>query len=288
LAPELKGAKKGQGEAPVLSAKERFTAYDVDAFEVPGGREENWRFTPTRRLRGLHNGTAVFDGTATVEVHGAQAEIVGRDDPRLGEGGVPADRVVAAAWSAFRSATVVTLDGPTPVTVTVTGPGEGAVAASHLQLRTTPHAEATVVLVQRGSGTVADNLEVVLADGSRLTLVVTEEWADDAVHVGAHHFALGRDATLRATSVALGGDLVRVSPTVAYRAPGGDAELKGLGFADAGQHLEQRLLVDHGEPHWSSAGSSARSSARSPSPSCGSGWRRPSRPSSPLSASENT
>ena len=79
--------------------------------------------------------------------------------------------------------------------------------------------------MQRGSGTLADNLEVVLADGSRLTLFVTEEWADDAVHVGAHHFALGRDATLRTTTIALGGDLVRVSPTVAYRAPGGDAEL---------------------------------------------------------------
>ena len=103
--------------------------------------------------------------------------------------------------------------------------------------------------MQRGSGTLADNLEVVLAEGSRLTLFVTEEWADDAVHVGAHHFALGRDATLRTTTIALGGDLVRVSPTVAYRAPGGDAELTALGFADAGQHLEQRLLVDHGEPH---------------------------------------
>jgi Fe-S cluster assembly protein SufD len=250
LAPELKGAKKGQGVSPTLSAGERFTSYDVDAFEIPGGREENWRFTPTRRLRGLHNGTAAFDGTATVTVEGAPFETVGRDDPRLGEGGVPADRIAAAAWSAFREATVVTLDSsPEPVTVTVTGPGEGAVAASHLQLRTTPHAEATVVLVQRGSGALADNLEVVLADGSRLTLVITDEWADDAVHVGAHHIALGRDATLRATSVALGGDLVRVSPTIAYRAPGGDAELHGLGFADAGQHLEQRLLVDHGEPH---------------------------------------
>jgi Fe-S cluster assembly protein SufD len=250
LAPELKGAKKGQGEAPVPSAKERFTAYAVEAFEVPGGREENWRFTPLRRLRGLHNGTAAFDGTAAIEVDGADAETVDRSDPRLGQGGVPADRVAAAAWSAFETATVVTLDGtPAPVTITVTGPGEGASAASHLQLRTTPFAEATVVIVQRGSGTLADNLEVVLADGSRLTLFITEEWADDAVHVGAHHFALGRDATLRTTTIALGGDLVRVSPTVAYRAPGGDAELTGLGFADAGQHLEQRLLVDHGEPH---------------------------------------
>jgi Fe-S cluster assembly protein SufD len=250
LAPELKGAKKGQGQAPVLSASERFTAYEVEAFEVPGGREENWRFTPLRRLRGLHTDTVTFDGRATVEVEGVAAETVGRDDPRLGEAGVPADRVAAAAWSAFREATVVTLDGtPAPVRVTVTGPGEGATAASHLQLRTTPFAEATVVLEQRGSGTLADNLEVVLAEGSRLTLFVTEEWADDAVHVGAHHFALGRDATLRTTTIALGGDLVRVSPTVNYRAPGGDAELYGLGFADAGQHLEQRLLVDHGEPH---------------------------------------
>jgi Fe-S cluster assembly protein SufD len=105
------------------------------------------------------------------------------------------------------------------------------------------------VLTHVGSGALADNLEVVVADGSRLTLVVTDEWADDAVHVGAHHLALGRDATLKVISVALGGDLVRISPTVAFRGPGGDVELVGLGYADAGQHLEQRLLVDHSVPN---------------------------------------
>jgi len=249
LAPELEGAKKGQGESPLASASERFTSYDVEAFEVPGGREENWRFTPMRRLRGLHDGSAAFDGTAKIEVptsEGVTVETVGRDDARIGEGGVPADRVAAAAWSAIREATLVTFDGtPAPVTITVTGPGEGATATGHLQLRTTPNAEATVVVEYSGSGALADNLEVVLGDGSRLTLVVTGEWADDAVHVGAQHISIGRDAVLRGTSVSLGGDLVRISPTVKYRGPGGDAELAGLGFADAGQHLEQRLLVDH-------------------------------------------
>jgi Fe-S cluster assembly protein SufD len=255
LAPELKGAKKGQGESPIASASERFTSFDVEAFEVPGGREENWRFTPLRRLRGLHDGSASLEAATTVEVSapagdGVTVETVGRDDARIGEGGVPADRVAAAAWSAFREATVVTLDGtPGPVTITVTGPGEGRTAVGHLQLRTTRHAEATVVIVHRGSGTVADNLEVVLADGSRVELVVTEEWADDAVHVGARHYTVGRDAALRSTSVSLGGDLVRVSETVKYAGPGGDAELRGLGYADAGQHLEQRLLVDHAVPH---------------------------------------
>ena len=269
LAPELAGAKKGQGSKPLASASERFTSYDVDAFEVPGGREENWRFTPTKRLRGLHDGTATFEGTATVSVRGSGSDVrsgaavgpdvsvgpgvsvetVTRGDARIGEGGVPADRVSATAWSSFTEATLVTLTGtPSPVTVTVTGPGEGSTAVAHLQIRTTPHAQATVVVEFRGSGAVADNLEVVLADGSTLTLVVTEEWADDGVHVSAQHLSIGRDATLRATSVALGGDLVRISPTVKYRGPGGDAELAGLGFADAGQHLEQRLLVDHAVP----------------------------------------
>jgi Fe-S cluster assembly protein SufD len=253
LAPELKGAKRGSGIVPEASAGERFQSTDVEAFEVPGGREENWRFTPMKRLRGLHDGTAMFAGTAAVsvtETDGVTVETVGRDDSRVGQAGIPADRVAAAAWSAFREATVVTLDGtPEPVTVTVDGPGAGESAALHLQLRTTPHTEATVVLVQRGSGILADNLEVVLADGSRLNLVVTDEWADDAVHVAAHHLSIGRDATLRAIAVSLGGDLVRVSPTVRYAGPGGDAELLGLGFADAGQHLEQRLLVDHAVPN---------------------------------------
>jgi Fe-S cluster assembly protein SufD len=76
-----------------------------------------------------------------------------------------------------------------------------------------------------------------------------QDWADDAVHVVAHAAELGRDARLRHAVVTFGGDLVRVSPTVRFTAPGGDAELLGLSFADAGQHQEARLYVDHAVPH---------------------------------------
>ncbi len=251
LAPELAGAKEGMGSKPLAGASERFTSYDVEAFEVPSGREENWRFTPPKRLRGLWQATT-FDASSTVsvaEAPGVTVETVTRDDRRIGEGGVPADRIAAAAWSAFDKATVVTLDGtPDPVTIAVTGPGEGVTAVGHVQIRTTPHSVATVVVEHTGSGTLADNLEIVVADGSTLHLVVTEEWADDAVHAGSQHFSVGRDATLRGVSVQFGGDLVRIVSTINYRGPGGDAELLGLGYADAGQHLEQRLLVDHGVP----------------------------------------
>ena len=45
-----------------------------------------------------------------------------------------------------------------------------------------------------------------------------------------------------------GGDLVRVNANVDYAGPGGEAELFGLYFADAGQHIEHRLFVDHNAP----------------------------------------
>jgi len=41
---------------------EAITSFVVDDFPVPNGREENWRFTPLARLRGLHDGTAVPGG----------------------------------------------------------------------------------------------------------------------------------------------------------------------------------------------------------------------------------
>lgn len=130
------------GATAAVNKGEVFTSYDVNAFEIPSGRDEEWRFTPLRRLRGLHDGTAVRDGAATIEVgsvEGVRVETVGRDDARLGQAGVPADRVAAQAYSGFDEATVVSVGAETevaePVVVTVTGPGEGKTAYGHLQIR---------------------------------------------------------------------------------------------------------------------------------------------------------
>ncbi|MGW5918342.1 Fe-S cluster assembly protein SufD [Nocardia fluminea] len=244
------------GAGAAVNKGEVFTSFDVNAFEIPSGRDEAWRFTPLRRLRGLHDGTAVADGVAAVEVSevaGVTVETVGRTDSRLGQAGTPADRVAAQAYSGLSEATVITVGPETevsdPVTVTITGPGEGKTAYGHLQIRLDNFAVATVVIDQRGSGTYAENVEFVLGDSAKLTVVAVQEWNEDAVHVTAHHLKLGRDANLRHVSATLGGDLVRLSGTVRYAGPGGEAELFGLYFADAGQHFEQRLLVDHAEPN---------------------------------------
>jgi Fe-S cluster assembly protein SufD len=238
-----------------LTKGELFASFDVDAFEVPHGRDELWRFTPLKRLRGLHDGSARASGSAQITVSeqpGVRTETVRRGDERLGQGGVPTDRVAAEAFSSFNSATLVTVGRDTqtavPVNITVTGPGQGAVAYGHLQIRVSELAETVVVIDHQGSGTYADNVEFIVDDAARLTVVWIADWADDMVHVSAHHARLGKDAVLRHVAVTLGGEVVRMGATVRFSGPGGDAELLGLYFADDGQHLESRLLVDHAYP----------------------------------------
>ena len=246
LTESLEGRTKG----------ELFTSFDVDAFEVPGGRDELWRFTPLKRLRGLHDGSAPATGSAVIEVGertGVTVEAVRRGDERLGQAGVPADRVAAQAFSSFNQATIVTVTrGATPeepIEITLHGPGEGATAYGHLQIRVEELAEAVVVIDQRGSGTYADNVEFLVGDAARLTVVSIADWADDAVYVSSHHATLGKDAVLRHVAVTLGGDVVRLTARTRFEAQGGDVEMLGLYFADDGQHFESRLLIDHAQPN---------------------------------------
>ncbi|MFG2074996.1 Fe-S cluster assembly protein SufD [Nonomuraea maritima] len=245
----------GLNEKPLSTLHEK-ASYELADFEVPTGREEAWRFTPLSRLKGLHNGKAEPVGGVRVDIDAAPevtVETVGRDDPRVGTSFVPTDRVSAQAWNSFEKATVITVGRETvtsrPTVLTLTGSaGEGAVYG-HIVVKVEPLAEATVVLDHKGSGVYADNIEFVVGDGANLKVVSLQDWDDDAVHVSHHHAQLAKDATFRSFVVTLGGDLVRLSPSVTYTAPGGDADMSGVYFVDAGQHLEHRLLVDHSQPH---------------------------------------
>jgi Fe-S cluster assembly protein SufD len=239
-----------------INKGEQFSSFDVDAFEVPGGRDEVWRFTPLKRLRGLHDGSAVANGTAAITVTerpGVSVETVRRGDERLGQGGVPSDRVAAQAFSSFNSATVITVARDTevaePIEITVDGPGEGGVAYGHLQIRVEELSRAIVVVDLRGSGTYADNVEIIVGDSAALGVIWIADFADDMVHVSAHHAKLGKDSVLGHVNVTLGGDVVRTSTTVRFTGPGGDAKLLGTYFADDGQFFESRLLVDHAQPN---------------------------------------
>ncbi|WP_434994405.1 Fe-S cluster assembly protein SufD [Arthrobacter sp. Ld5] len=249
--------KHSHGNAPVIpeaSRGERRRSFDLADFPPLTGLEEDWRFTPLKRLRGLH--TDALDGAApAVAVTGAgnvTVETVGRGDSRLGSAATPEDRVSAAAWNAFTEATVITVPRETAadgeVMVSVTGSSPGA-AAQHILIHAEAFSKAVVVLDHTGSVTLAQNVEIVVGDGAELTVVSVQEWDDDAVHVSSQQAKVGRDARYKHVVVSLGGDLVRLTPSSIFTATGAEVEMYGLYFADAGQHLEQRLLVDHAVPN---------------------------------------
>lgn len=258
LTTAVEGGRKS-GSALNANKGEQFASFDVDAFEVPGGRDELWRFTPLKRLRGLHDGSAPATGSALIEVTerpGVTIETVQRDDKRLGEAGAPTDRVAAQAYSSFGNATVVTVargaEIAEPIEIVITGPGAGNVAYGHLQIRMEELSRAIVVVDLRGSGTYADNVEIIVGDAASVGVIWIADWADDMVHVSSHHARLGKDATLGHVNVTLGGDVVRTTATVRFTAQGGKAQLLGTYFADDGQHFESRLLVDHAVPNCTS------------------------------------
>lgn len=230
-------------------------SFELDDHAVPNGLEEIWRFTPLKRLRGLHDGSFTEHGKVVSSVDGpdeVRVESVGRDDARLGSVYAPGDRISAQAWAGFTSATVLTVPAEAeldePVVVSVRGEDAERACFDHLFIDVEQFASATVVLDHVGSAVLAGNVEVRVGDGARLTLLSLQDWADDAVHVAHHHANVGRDATYKHVAVSFGGDLVRLNSSIDYASSGGDATMLGLYFADAGQHLEHRLFVDHNAP----------------------------------------
>jgi Fe-S cluster assembly protein SufD len=241
----------GPGVRTRTGTQPRIFSRDPEAFTAPSPRQEEWRFTPLKRLRGLLAGEPADSELAiTVSASGGTSERIPMDDARVGRALVPSDRVTALSMAAATEALLVTVaPEEQDAVVTIEVKGAGGLAYGHLVIDVGHHARATVVLDHVGSGVFGAGVEIVVGDGADVTVVSLQDWADDAVHAGAHAGLIGRDAHLRHVVATLGGDLVRIVPTITYSGSGGNAELFGLSFTDAGQHHEHRLFIDHKLPN---------------------------------------
>ena len=232
-------------------------SFDVQAHAAPSGKQEWFRFTPLRRLRGLDKDVELAEGVLKLGVSAADPVVVRQvpvADPVVRASGfLPGERITARAFAAASEVTLVDVPAETevaePVVLRFAGTGAERVGVGHTVIRAGHHAKATVVLEFSGSATVADSVQVIAEDSAQLTVVALLEWADDTVHHSAHHVLVGRDAKVKHAVLTFGGDLVRLPVTAEYAGPGGDVELLGLYYADAGQHLEHRIFVDHAVPH---------------------------------------
>ncbi|WP_202567343.1 Fe-S cluster assembly protein SufD [Agreia sp. COWG] len=239
----------GDAYVPVQSRAERFTSTDVADFEKVTGYELEWKLTPIKRITALLEGELDGSVPATVlpeGVVGVSASWVDRTDARIGSAGAPEERASANAWSAFEKALSIDITGEELHEFHIQRSQlDQTPRAAHTVITAAPFSRGLVILSNSGDAQLSENVEIVVGDQAELTVVTVQEWTDESNHLASHFARVGRDARLRHIVVSLGGGVVRVNPSIHLVETGADASAFGAYFADSGQHLEQRVYIDH-------------------------------------------
>lgn len=240
---------------PAKSRSERTRSFNVADFPPVNGREEEWRFTPVKQLTQL-----LTDEKSAVELSvsrelpaGVDVSQISLDEAR--QLGVPSPEDLPAVIAANRASSVTRYDIgegvelESPAIITTEGADSDSPTHNHTVVTVGAHASATIVIKHTGHAQLSELLSVIVGPGARVKLVTLQLWDDDAVHLAQHDAVVGKDAQFTHIAITLGGKIVRLNSNVSYDGPGGEAQMLGLYFADAGQHLEHRTYVDHNTPN---------------------------------------
>jgi len=247
IRPGSTGHSHGGGSVPLQTRSERLRSTVAGDHSAVNRNDEQWRYLDAERLRGLDSeplANCVNDIVVSAPT-GFTSSIVDAEDRSFGKAGLPEDRPSANAWAAASQALKLSLAGEVSEAATISIANPGHLKAAHLIIESATHSHGTVVIDHTGEGSLAEVVEIIVGDESNLTVVSIQDWSDDAVHTSAQFGRLGRNSKFKHIVISLGGKTVRVTPNAEFTAPGGDVELLGMYFADAGQHLEHRSYVDH-------------------------------------------
>lgn len=239
------------GLVPLQTRNERPRSTSISDFQELANRQEIWRYLPMDRLNGLDAEVIgeVTDEEIQIELAtGVSANWIESTSKPVGSAGLPEDRISAIAWTNASKTLLVEV----PENLEVAEPtflkldlGEIEAKAVHIFVRAGANSKATVVLDHTGSGSLAENVEIVLDSGAKLDFVSIQDWNRGSAHVSTQFTRLGKDSTLKHVVVSLGGDLVRVTPSAALDSPGAEIQMFGVYLADSSNYFEHRPYVDH-------------------------------------------
>ncbi|CAB4885375.1 unannotated protein [freshwater metagenome] len=220
---------------------------------TPTGREEAWRFTPLKRLAGLHDGSAKPEARDSLSLNGAATPGVTFTRGAITAVSSSEDSIVNRIRNYTSEGAILTIDKDVVVTEPIflnrISGGIQTAELSRVQIRLGTHAKATVILENTGDSVLAEDLEIILSPGSDLTFISLQEWDSKSVYAATHNAIIDRDASLKAIHVTVGGDVVRLLPKVEFVGPGASVDLQGVYFATEGQFFEHRMHVDHAVPN---------------------------------------
>lgn len=240
------------------SRADRPTSFNLADIPMPGGREEDWRFTPLERMKMLLadalEGKAprvevagqVVSETERVELGASSYVEIAADSDIHGKVGAPGDRAAVVEWNNHRELVnvVIAEELSEPVRIKVIGENRQP-AAQHICIDVKPDAKALVILEHTGDAQLNQGVEIDVESGAQLEFVSIQEWDRAAVHASNHRMNVEKDAKLKHIAITLGGDLVRICPDIELDKPGAEVELFGVYFTDTDQHQEHRLFVNH-------------------------------------------
>jgi Fe-S cluster assembly protein SufD len=217
---------------------------------TPSGREEAWRFTPLKRLAGLHDLATVIPGAITFELKNPATG--GVDFQNLPSSELPpafssTDLITNRVRSTVTEVSKLSIakDQEIAEPIFLSRKVSGKPELSRLVIEAGVNSKATVIVENAGSAQIGEEIEIVLSAGAKLNFITLQEWSAESIHIGQHHALIAKDAEFNSFVITVGGSVVRLSPTVDFTGQGASAELFGLYFATSGQHLEHRIHVDH-------------------------------------------
>ena len=217
----------------------------------PTGREELWRFTPMKRLGGLHESATAITSNCSTVFSGAQQgfSLTIKPHNEIAPRSLSEDAIVKRVRDNVTEVTYLEILADQIVTepIMLRRNNLGNAEVSRTVIVAKPHSNAVVIVESFGKAILGEEIEIILEPGSNLTFIALQEWDEESVHLGRHHAIVGRDASFTSILVSIGGSVVRLLPSVEYDGPGGSADMHGVYFATAGQHLEHRVYVDHNE-----------------------------------------
>jgi Fe-S cluster assembly protein SufD len=139
-----------------------------------------------------------------------------------------------------------------PIVVLHWSQGEGRASFPHTLV--VAEEAAQVAVVDRFSSTGGAHLvdavvELVLGDGANVRYLSVQEHGPHTWQVALQRAHLGRDAGLRSSAVALGGDYARLRSEARLEGSGAESDLLAVYFGDETQIHDFRTLQDHAAPH---------------------------------------
>ena len=239
------------GLVPLQTRSERPRSTTIGDFAEISNRQEIWRYLPLDQLNGLADevmAEVVDQEISSQLAQGVTATWVNTTEEFVGTAGLPEDRISAIAWTNASKTLLIDV----PANAEISDPSfltaklaNSDAKALHVFVRVGANAKATIVLDHVGLGVLAENVEILLDQGAKLDFVTIQDWAKGSSHVSTQFARLGRDSFLKHVVVSLGGDLVRITPSVALDSPGAEIQMFGVYLADSGNYFEHRPYVDH-------------------------------------------